>query len=247
MILVFIFLALVQLARGDQPATRAPVVNHEQIFSTSNDLTRPESSEIHRHRRNADAKDCFSTTFDYAYGPFSINLTSTLIKEINNFGEVTTVFHVNELPSSPQPPQPKGTVTATVSDYDSDYNFPRFDNHDFPAEICSERVISGKGTYYCGTQSCSIVTRTSTISTPTKFVVVTATLRPCGACSIRVQIIPPAKTLHWRWDQKQRCVWSRHACAFKRQGGPNRRQGGSRRRTGGTMATVSTPRWPGRV
>ena len=238
MILVFIFLALVQLARGDQPATRAPVVNHEQIFSTSNDLTRPESSEIHRHRRNADAKDCFSTTFDYAYGPFSINLTSTLIKEINNFGEVTTVFHVNELPSSPQPPQPKGTVTATVSDYDSDYNFPRFDNHDFPAEICSERVISGKGTYYCGTQSCSIVTRTSTISTPTKFVVVTATLRPCGACSIRVKINPPS------WEQKARCVWSRSACTFNRparghQEGSRRRQGGYRRRTRAIMTTVS--------
>lgn len=238
--LVFVLVAVVQLTRGDQPVTRAHVVNHKPIFSTYNDFIRPESAEIHRHKRNA--KACFSTTLGLAYGPISINLTSTIIKEINNLGEVTTVIHVDELPSSPQPPQTKGTVTPTVAQWlphsgtVSDDDYYAFDNHDFPAEICSETVISGKGTYYCGTQLCSTVTRTSTISTPTKFVVVTATLRPCAACSIRVKINPPS------WEQKHQCVWSRHACTFKPQGGSRRRQGGSRRRTSGIMATVSTQR-----
>ena len=230
--LVFVLVAVVQLTRGDQPVTRAPVVNHIPIFSTYTDLTRTENAEIYRHKRNA--KACFSTTLGLAYGPITITLTSTLIKEINNLGEVTTGIHVDQLPSSPQPSLTKGTVTPTVTTTVSDDDYSvLFDNHDFPAKICSKRVISGTGTYYCGTQLCSTVTRTSTISTPTKFVAITATLRPCAACSIRVKVNPPS------WEQKYQCVWSRHACTFKRPRGPRRRQGSSRRRTSGIMATVS--------
>ena len=228
-------------------------MNHDaQTFSTSGDTTKakPEIDEIRRQRRSAlttdgfphngkpeDTKECYTTYVD----PSDITTkfhTSTVIYETDNFGKFIKGFNVEGLPKSPQPPQLERTAIAS-SDCNTaayaDCNTAYADNHDFPEEICSH---NNDHRYYCGTKLCSTIS-TQTSRTLHTFVVLTATLRPCDACSIRVQIIPAVQTGQWRWKQKARCVWSRSACTFKRPGGPRRRQGGSRRHTRAIMATVS--------
>ena len=222
--------------RGGRPQ----VVNHDaQTFSTSGDTTKskPEIDEIRRQARSIkDSKECYTTdTGSHATTTmiFTRAETSTLIFETDNFGKTINVINISDLPTSPQPPQPERTALA--SDYEYDYPDYRDnqDNQDFPAEICSWNE-NDEYRFYCGTKACSTIFQTSKTATRTTYThaIIRATLRPCGACSIRVKIIPRATTLFWEWKQEHRCVWSHHACAFKRQRGPNRRQGGSRRRTG---------------